>query len=384
MIKMKNRAGTYVQRYGGLQVFIPNPLPPDPSIEFDSKMIALLSDATLALGRLDGAAENLPNPDLFVAMYVRKEAVLSSQIEGTQASLLNVLEYEMEARRRALPSDVGEVVNYIAAMNLGLDLIKEEPLSLDLLRMIHGRLLQGVRGSEWGTGSFRDSQNWIGPKDSDIHDAVFIPPPPVDMEAALEDLEIYIRNEKETPPLVLSGLVHAQFETIHPFLDGNGRMGRLLITFLLCQRNALKRPLLYLSYYLKKNQRDYYEYLMRIREKGDWESWMRFYLRGVEEVANQATKTTQRILEMQEENRHLLQDKTHTNVLRLYDNLFEYPIITIPFAERILEVTYPTARFAVATLCKMGILEEDTRSTRPKIYHFSKYLDILEEGTRLP
>jgi Fic family protein len=317
-------------------------------------------------------------------MYVRKEAVLSSQIEGTQASLVNVLEYDIKEKRRALPKDVEQVVNYVGAMNLGLELIKERPLDLDLIKQIHSRLMENVRGSQFSTGVFRDSQNWIGPKGCHIREAVFVPPSPVEMEKALIDLETFLREPVGYPPLILSGLVHAQFETIHPFNDGNGRIGRLLITFLLCQRGVLRRPLLYLSYFLKRNQTVYYQSLQRVRDKGDWEAWLKFYLKGVEEVANQATRTTQRILALQEDQRHLLQDSTFSNALRLYEVLFEYPILTIPQVAEVLDVSYPTARSAVSKLCELGILDEDKSTVRPKVFIFRAFLEILEERTDFP
>jgi Fic family protein len=230
-----------------------------------------LSDADRALGRLDGIAAILPNPELFVAMYVRHEAVLSSQIEGTQSTLEDVLEYETGGKPDREPKDVEEVVNYVHAMNYGLQRLKEFPLSLRLLREIHQKLLQGVRGQHRDPGEFRKTQNWVGPMGTNLDQAEYIPPPPHEMMPALDNLEKFLHNSNSLPVLVHCGLAHAQFETIHPFLDGNGRVGRLLITFLLCHREVLERPLLYLSYFFKANRSEYYERLMKVRHEGDWE-----------------------------------------------------------------------------------------------------------------
>lgn len=274
------RAGQYIKQITGYSAFIPKPLPPDPSVNIDGELLTLLSEADQALGRLDGSADILPNPDLFVSMYVRKEAVLSSQIEGTQASLANVLEYEAGIRPRGLPGDVAETVNYIRAMNRGLARLEELPVCNRLLKEIHGVLLQGVRGNEKSPGEFRRSQNWIGPPGGNLATAFFVPPPPYEMEHAMGDLELYIHQDTQTPILLKCGMVHAQFETVHPFLDGNGRLGRLLITFLLCQQGVLKRPLLYLSAYFKQYRDEYYERLQEVRVSGDWERWLKFFLRG--------------------------------------------------------------------------------------------------------
>ncbi|MGH7863193.1 MAG: Fic family protein, partial [Candidatus Dormibacteraceae bacterium] len=300
------RSGRLILQPAGYRAFIPNPLPPDPPLALDDEILDLLSRADLALGRLDGSTEILPNPDMFVAMYVQQEAVLSSQIEGTQASLVDVLEYQTTATRRKLPEDVGEVVNYVAAMNHGIARLTELPLSLRLIREIHAKLLSGVRGADRDPGEFRRSQNWIGAAGVSLDQAYYVPPPPVDMEQALGDLEKFLHDPRPVPPLVRCGLAHAQFETIHPFLDGNGRVGRLLITFLLVQQGVLRRPLLYLSLYFKQHRNEYYDRLQAIRTQGDWEAWLRFFLRGVGEVATQATETARKILRLREEHRRLI------------------------------------------------------------------------------
>jgi Fic family protein len=244
----------------------------------DEEMVSLLSRADCALGRLDGVTSVLPNPDLFVAMYVRHEAVLSSQIEGTQSTLEDVLEYEIEARANNQPKDVEEVVNHVRAMNYGLRRLRDFPLSLPLIKEIHAELMRDVRGSHREPGEFRRSQNWIGPEDSNLTAAIFVPPPPHEMLLALDNFEKFLHTAKPMPVLLHCGLAHAQFETIHPFLDGNGRVGRLLITFLLCQREILQAPLLYLSLYLKAHRAEYYDRLTAVRTDGNWEGWLKFFI----------------------------------------------------------------------------------------------------------
>ncbi len=271
------RAGRYIKQPSGYSAFIPADLPPKPPIKMDSKLIRLLSDAHGSLCRLDGVASVLPNVDLFVAMYVKQEAVLSSQIEGTQSTLENVLEFEVDAKGKDVPKDVEEVVNYVQAMNYGLQRLEELPLSLRLIREIHEILLEGVRGEHRTPGEFRRSQNWIGPAGATINKATFVPPPVNEMKQALGNFEKFLHDEDSFHILVQAGLAHAQFETIHPFLDGNGRVGRLLITFLLCEKGVLHQPLLYLSSYFKAHRAEYYDRLSAIRTDGDWEGWLRFF-----------------------------------------------------------------------------------------------------------
>ncbi|TAK67226.1 MAG: Fic family protein, partial [Dehalococcoidia bacterium] len=301
MAAESHRAGRYVQQPTGYKAFVPAPLPPDPPIDVDSAIVRLLSEANLAVGRLDGAAQTLPDPDLFVAMYVRQEAVLSSQIEGTQSTLDDVLAFELDAAgSRGLPQDVSEVVNYVHAMNYGLNRLASLPLSLRLIREIHGELLHEGRGSERSPGEFRQSQNWIGPANTPLNRALFVPPPVTEMNDALDNFERFLHERGDLPVLIHCGIAHAQFETIHPFLDGNGRVGRLLITFQLCHENVLQRPLLYLSNFLKRNRVEYYDRLMAVRTAGDWEGWLRFFLRGVAETAEEATLTARSIVSLRE------------------------------------------------------------------------------------
>lgn len=377
----RGRAGGYVRQATGYRAFIPKPLPPDnPPVSFDSEMLTLLSRADIALGRLDGASEILPNADLFVAMYVNKEAVLSSQIEGTQASLIDVLAFEAAAAEPENPQDVEEVVNYVAALNYGLERLETLPLSLRLIREIHERLLAGVRGAERDPGSFRTSQNWIGHAGCTIETARFVPPPPYEMIKALGDVEQFMHSTAPMPPLVTIGLIHAQFETIHPFLDGNGRMGRLLITFYLCQRRILRKPLLYLSHYFKLNKSDYYEYLQRVRDEGAWEDWLKFFLRGVYDVATEATATARKVVNLREQHRSLIArefPRGAGTATRLLEFLYERPITTVKLVADRLGQTYAAANNLVGKLTELGILREMTQRERNRRFVYDEYLGMF-------
>ena len=374
------RAGVYVKQVGGYRAFLPSPLPPDPPLSMDNGMITALSAADRALGRLDGASEVLPTPDLFIAMYVRRESVLSSQIEGTQASLADVLEYEADAARKGLPADIEEVVNHIGAMKYGLRRLDELPVSLRLIREIHERLMANVRGGQMSPGEFRTTQNWIGPHGSTLNSATYVPPPPHEMMGALDRLEAFLHTADHFPALIHAGLVHAQFETIHPFLDGNGRIGRLLTTFLLCQRRVLRQPLLYLSHHFKLHQNEYYDHLTAIRETGDWEGWIKFFLVGVANVANQATDTAREILRLRESHRLLLSDRIQTNnALRLLDYLYEQPMVTVSLAAKALTVSVPTANSLVGQFCETGLLTEISGGRRNRIFSYQPYLHLFED-----
>ena len=381
---MNDRAGKYVRRIEGYSAFVPEPLPPrNPELVYDAQLISLLSKADRELGRLDGVTTTLPNPDLFVTMYVKKEALLSSQIEGTQASLIEVL--EAEGRQT---SDIREVTNYVDALNYGLKRLREDdfPLSLRLLREIHARLLASGRGSERDPGEFRTSQNWIGAAGCTLSTATFVPPAVDDMNRALDDLERYFYDERETPPLVKIALIHAQFETIHPFLDGNGRMGRLLITFWLCQQEILSQPLLYLSYYFKQNRAEYYDRLMAVRTDGRWEEWVKFFLKGVIEVSAESSESARAIDRLRSAAAAKvdgLDAQIAVNARRLLDLLFLTPQVTrLSVAER-LGVTPPTSGALIRRFVEeLGILEDATPElSRNKGYVFREYLDILEAGT---
>jgi Fic family protein len=374
---VEGRAGRFVTQLEGYAAFEPSPLPPEPPLDM-SGLLKLQSDADQALGRLDGIIGILPNPDLFVGMYVRQEAVLSSQIEGTQASLTDVLKFEAgdDARDRLL--DVGEVVNYVHAMNYGLKRLSELPLCMRLIREIHGELMKGVRGKDATPGEFRRSQNWIGPAGSTLRNASFIPPHPSRLGEVLGGLEKFLHDEK-LPSLIVAALAHAHFETIHPFLDGNGRMGRLLITFLLCERKILSRPVLYLSVFLKQNRSEYYDRLQRVRTSGDWEQWVEFFLRAVVDVATRATTTARSIISLQEETRTKLSDqgKAAANLLRTAQLLFEKPIVTPQFVADALGVTYATANNLVSKLLELGVLRETTGYRRNRQFAFDPYLRLF-------
>jgi Fic family protein len=371
-----------VGQLAGYRAFIPARLPPSPPLVSDPEMDDLHFQATLALGRLDGAAEMLPNPDLFVFMYVRKEAVLSSQIEGTQASLMDVLEFETAKLRPGRPQDVTEVVNYVRAMNQGLSRLDELPVSLRLIKEIHKELLTGVRGGHLTPGQFRTSQNWIGPAGCTVSDATFVPPPPHEMLEALADLERFVHDDKPMPALLRVGLIHAQFETIHPFLDGNGRVGRLLITFLLCEKNVLSRPLLYLSYFFKKHRSDYYDHLQRIRDHGEWEPWLKFFLRGVAFVAREAAQKARRIVNLREQHRTQITeklDRAAPNALTLLEKLYDNPIVNVKEVAEITGVAFATASRVVDAMCDLGILVETTGQKRNRVYAYDPYLAMFQD-----
>lgn len=373
-----SRAGRYICQLSGYEAYYPAPLPPIPPLAIEGDLLRLLSDADRALARLDAVSTFLPNPDLFVATYVRHEAVLSSQIEGTQSTLEDVLAYEADATHNRAPKDVNEVVNYVRAMNHGLRRLAELPLSLRLLREIHKELMQNVRGSERTPGEFRISQNWIGAPGSTLKNAAFVPPPAHELMNFLGDLEKFLHEHKgDTPLLIQCGLAHAQFETIHPFLDGNGRVGRLLITLMLCEANALTRPLLYLSHYLKANRTEYYERLTAIRVHGDWEGWLRFFLRGVAQVSMQASETARNIIALREQQR--AKYAANANALKFIDALFERPFVTVKQCSGILGVSFLTANKLVAQFEKSGVLNEVTGGDRNRVFRFQPFLVLFTD-----
>lgn len=375
----ENRAGRFVAQAGRYRAFVPAPLPPQPPIALDGDLLGLLSDAGIALGRLDGVAKVIPDPEFFIGMYVRREAVLSSQIEGTQSTLQDLLEVELEPVRASSRGDVGDIVNYVAAMNHGLERLQTLPLSLRLIREIHSQLLQDGRGAQATPGEFRRIQNWIGPPGAPLERATFVPPPVPEMKRALGDLERFLHSEKQSPVLVRAGLAHAQFETIHPFVDGNGRVGRLLISFLLVHEGVLRAPLLYLSYFLKLHRAEYYDRLMAVRLAGDWEGWMRFFLRGVTETANEAADTAERIFELRERSRSLVMDDAGPNALRLLSALFQRPLVNVNYVATTIEVGFPTANRLVARFEDLGLLTEITGKRRGRLFRFEPYLRLFDE-----
>lgn len=380
---MRLRAGRYERQPAGYRAFIPARLPPDPPIRIDGELQALLSLADRALGRLDGSIQTLPDPDLFVFMYVRKEAVLSSQIEGTQSSLQDLLNAEAHLLSLETPKDVDEVIRYVHAMNYGLERLAELPISIRLIREIHEHLLQGVRGSQLAPGELRRSQNWIGPAGCMLSDASFIPPPPDVVPDALSDLEKFLHSDSELPELIQIGLAHAQFETIHPFLDGNGRIGRLLITFLLCQRGILQKPVLYLSHYFKQHRSDYYERLQEIRDRGAWEEWLAFFLRGVATVSQEAANTSRRILQLREEHRSAVTShlgRAAANGYRVLEHLYRRPVVAVSDVQNVTQTTFAGANSIVARLVEIGILQETTGNRRNRVFRYAPYIDLFGES----
>jgi len=353
------RAGRYVRQPEGYSAFHPAPYPPG-DLRLDGSLLGLLSTADMELGRLVGSSEILPNPDLFVRMYVRREAVLSSQIEGTQASLMDVLEYEAVHARAEHRVDVREVSNYVDALRYGLKRVASLPLSLRLMREIHGKLMEGVRGGEptKTPGEFRKSQNWVG--GPSLATARYVPPPVHEMREALGLFERSLHERPPYPLLINVGLAHAQFETIHPFLDGNGRMGRLRVTFLLCEYGVLSEPLLYLSIFFKEHRQEYYDRLQAVRDVGDWEGWLAFFLEGVGTVAREATETARKIVRLREELREALPSqlgRRSGNALRLLDKLFRTPVVTVRTVEMLLGISQPAALALVDAITAAGVLQ---------------------------
>ena len=362
--------------------FVPPPLPPDPALRTDGFQL-LFEQANQSLGRLDGLASVLPNLDLFIHAYVRKEAVLSSQIEGTQSSLSDLLLFENEEVPGVPIHDVQEVSNYVAALNHGLARLREGfPLSLRLIREIHEVLLSKGRGSTKEPGEFRRSQNWIG--GTRPGNAAFVPPPADRVMECMGALEKFLHAERtDLPPLIRAGLAHVQFETIHPFLDGNGRLGRLLITFLLCAAGALREPILYLSLFFKTHRETYYDLLTRVRRTGDWEAWMAFFLTGVKETSEQAVSTARRILALLDTDRQKIEalGRPAASVLRVFLHAQTNPILSIQTTAQKVGISFPTVTASVNHLQRLGVLREVTGKQRRRLFVYEDYLEILSEGT---
>lgn len=364
-----------------VRAFVPPPLPPHPPVDVLA-LLDRLGQAERALGRLDGITMLLPRQELFLYMYVRKEAVLSSQIEGTQSTLSDLLRFETEAQSGQPIDDIREVSNYVDAMMFGLERLQELPLSLRLIREMHGRLLQSGRGGTKSPGYFRRSQNWIG--GSRPGNALFVPPPPTEMEACLDALERFMHeDESRLPALIKAGLLHVQFETIHPFLDGNGRIGRLLVTLYLCVNGVLHKPLLYLSLYLKTHRNDYYRLLQEVREHGAWEAWLEFFLTGVADTANQAFDAASRIVDLFKADREriTMESDRAGSALRLHELFQQNPYLT---ANQLVERTglsLPTVNAALADLERLSVLREVTGRKRGRVFSYWRYLAILSEGT---
>ncbi len=379
------RIGRYIKSsvVGGeyYKAYIPPPLPPEPKLNIES-LYPLLDKANTALGRLDGMSMVLPDSSLFLYMYIRKEAILSSQIEGTQSSLSDLLLFETEEAFGVPIDDVSEVSCYVAAMNYGLERIKDFPLSLRLIKEIHAKLMNNARGGNKQAGEFRTSQNWIG--GSRPSNARFVPPSPEYLMECLDNFEKFLHDENvKLPVLIKAALAHVQFETIHPFLDGNGRLGRLLITFILCVEGVLKTPLLYLSLYLKTNRSTYYDHLQSVRETGDWEGWINFFLNGVIETAGQATQTAQIIIALFNKDLEKIANsgKSTMAILEIYGYLQRHPIANTSKIKEKSKFSLHTILRSLAMLEALGLVKEITGKERHKIFVYKEYLDILSQGT---
>lgn len=383
---MKRKTGKYITISnvpGKCRAFLPNPLPPEPGLQIDGELRELLDQTLLALGRLDSTAMLLPETDIFLYMYVRKEAVLSSQIEGTQSSLSELLLFEIGGKCGVPIDDVQEVSNYVAAMNHGLGLMRRGlPVSLRLMKQMHKVLLSKGRGSGKMPGEFRTSQNWIG--GTRPGNATHVPPPPNHLLRCMSDMEKFLNNiPHKYPTLLKVALSHVQFETIHPFLDGNGRIGRLLITILLCAEGILKEPLLYLSLYFKTYRDTYYDLLQRVRTQGDWESWIEFFLTAVRETSDKATATAAELMTLANDDRKRIHTigRAAGSALRVHQALLQRPIISIPKITANTGLWATSAATAVKHLERIGLIKEITGAKRNRLYKYVKYVDILNEGT---
>ena len=377
------RAGIYVDNLNGeamYQSFKPNPLPPIPEIEMDGEIVKLLVDANKQLVKLDTASQLISSADLFISMYVRKEALISSQIEGTQCTLDDVLDPEVEANANL---DVSDVINYVKATQYALKRLERLPLCCRLIREIHEVLMENVRGQDKTPGEFRHSQNWIGPANCSLKDARYIPPNVEDMQTAMSDLEKYINENVDYDPLIRAALIHYQFETIHPFLDGNGRIGRLLILLYLMEQRLIEKPVIYISYFLKKNQIEYYDRISEVRRTGNFEQWIRFFLEAVSKAASDSLEAIRQLSVVHDTNVEKLPKTTRSkdNLRAVFDYIEQYPIIDIKRTAKELEVSYNTVAAAVRKLVELGILQETTNAARNRVFAYEEYLAILRKDT---
>ena len=381
---MNNRAGAFVSNLTGEMAypsFRPAPLPPNPPIALSGELVAKLVDANKKLAALDGLSARIPNMDLFVSMYVRKEALLSSQIEGTQCTLDDILNPLMEENTNR---NVSDVVNYIKATEFALNRLHSLPLCNRLIKETHAVLMEGVRGQEKSPGEFRYSQNWIGGQGSTIRNARYIPPNPEDMQTAMSDLEKYMNGDDSLDPLIQAALIHYQFETTHPFLDGNGRVGRLLITLFLMEKGILSRPALYISYFLKMNRLEYYDRMTQVRKTGDYEQWVMFFLQALSDSAGDAIQTIDALTALHNQSVAKLgafSKRQQTNLLKLFAYIETNPIIDIQKTAAALGLSYNTVSKMVTILVDEGILRQTDKAGKAKIYSYAEYLDILRKDT---
>lgn len=381
---MNNRAGAFVSNLTGEMAypsFRPAPLPPNPPIALSDELVAKLVEANKKLAALDGLSARIPNMDLFVSMYVRKEALLSSQIEGTQCTLDDILNPLMEENTNR---NVSDVVNYIKATEFALNRLHSLPLCNRLIKETHAVLMEGVRGQEKSPGEFRYSQNWIGGQGSTIQNARYIPPNPEDMQTAMSDLEKYMNGDDSLDPLIQAALIHYQFETTHPFLDGNGRVGRLLITLFLMEKGILSRPALYISYFLKMNRIEYYDRMTQVRKTGDYEQWVMFFLQALSDSAGDAIQTIDALTALHNQSVAKLgafSKRQQTNLLKLFAYIETNPIIDIQKTAAALGLSYNTVSKMVTILVEEGILRQTDKAGKAKIYSYAEYLDILRKDT---
>lgn len=378
-----NRAGKYIENMTGeamYKSFQPSALPPEPPLDINECLLKKLVEANRQLAQLDTASQLIPDIDLFVSMYVRKEALMSSQIEGTQCTLEDILDPQLDASANV---DVSEVINYVKAARFALKRLETLPICSRLLRETHAVLMEGVRGQEKNPGEFRRSQNWIGPAGSSLKNARYIPPNVEDMEIAMSDLEKYINESDKYDPLIQAALIHYQFETIHPFLDGNGRIGRLLILLYLMEKKLLSKPVIYVSYFLKMNQIEYYDRISEVRRNGNYEQWVGFFLEAVASAAQDALESVGKLSALHEKNISRLpkSNRRKDNVRELFDYLEQHPIIDIKQTAAALGLSYNTVSAAVKKLMELGILKETTNNARNRVFAYEEYLEILKQGT---
>ena len=373
----KDKTGKIIRASRGYWAFVPNPLPPQLELTWD--LVLENSQADRALSELAGVARTLPNPHLLINPFIRREAVLSSRIEGTQASLSDLLFFEALGQKEPQPPDVREVSNYVKALEYGLKRLEKLPVSLRLIREMHQKLMEGVRGEHLTPGGFRRSQNWIGPPGCTLMEATFVPPPEEEMQEALGPLEKYLYDRSGLPPLIRLAMIHYQFEAIHPFLDGNGRIGRLILTLLLCAEGLLPQPLLYLSAYFEQHRQQYYDLLLAVSQTGAWSEWVIFFLRGVAQQSQDAVLRSDRLLNLWQECRRKLQSPRASALsLQLVDELFSYPAITAAWAAKRLDVTPRSAQLNIEKLVRAGILREETGKRRNRIFVAHEIVKIIE------
>lgn len=381
---MNNRAGIFVSNLSGkmaYQSFRPAPLPPNPPIELTEELVSKLVEANKKLATLDSLSSHIPSMDLFVSMYVRKEALLSSQIEGTQCTLDDILNPFLEENQNL---NVSDVVNYVKATEFALNRLKTLPLCNRLMKETHAVLMEGVRGKEKSPGEFRTSQNWIGGQGSTLQNARYIPPNPEDMQVAMSDLEKYINGQDSLDPLIQAALIHYQFETIHPFLDGNGRVGRLLITLFLMEKGVLSSPALYISYFLKLNRIEYYDRMTQVRKTGNYEQWVIFFLQALSDSAEDAIQTIDQLAILHEKSMAQFDDvsaRQRTNILKVFHYVETNPIIDIQKTATALDLSYNTVSKIVLLFVEKGILQQTDKAGKARIYSYSDYLDVLRKDT---